>query len=834
MGNRKSVVDLLEEGPQRGLSEAYAGIIPAKKLHGAVEGVAKGQVNPDDVVLIQDQTLFGSATDGMLFTRTKMFDKPAFSDMFSCNLYDIVEVRYKEGIIELTSDVTIVLKDGFHYTFNSNVYFKSAPMVVDWLNEVAEAARFEHEYADAASSSEVVEVEYEEVSTDKTTASGKVEADADFSGRRDAAGLGSDRSAETAAGAGAAAGAAGAGESAEDEVEDAVEVEIVDKDDLYGKKGTTMPTVAEIKKPQLPPGYDVDLFTLLTQKFRGATGNGGYAAPDIPERKLNGSVSSVAQNKIKPEEALLVYDATVFGSATDGMLFTVDTIYVKDMMEDPVSFKYEDILKVEHFKTEKKSGVKLYMRNDRVISMPVFASMDALMFAHWFQAVVDVARYERAVAAASGENVGTKMARRNLDQMPHEIQFKYMLIISNFLLSDDGLVDAREAGLFYALLARIKLTAADRYQLRMYQADPEHVIPTQQLVKEITSDLDRLAVQQILNSLVKDMVNIYLQAKTETSVYSGKSSDISDDGYLNHPFIKQFAEDNGISREQVKFIRKAIAADNKIFDDNVDDAGLNSAFSSVAAAAGAVGVPLAALYFSGSVIGLSAAGITSGLSALGLGGLFGLSGMVTGIGAVILIGLGANKGIKMLTGQDERDRRSRKQAMLFAVNRQLTRSINLLVEDINTFTKELLKQIKETQALEIDVKEKEQKMSELLARLDSLAVFSEGSELMVKDSITVETKAYKQNLPLVLNIERLRAITDEPTRRPFYDEILKLYQAKEEKNSEGEKVTVYRLRADLNIDEAEFLNEALNRLEYFSVSGLAKSGLASLKSLIQS
>ena len=47
------------------------------------------------------------------------------------------------------------------------------------------------------------------------------------------------------------------------------------------------------------------------------------------------------------------------------------------------------------------------------------------------------------------------------------------------------------------------------------------------------------------------------------------------------------------------------------------------------------GIPIAALYLSGSVIGLSAAGITSGLAALGLG-----FGMVSGIGIAILVGIG--------------------------------------------------------------------------------------------------------------------------------------------------------------------------------------------------
>jgi hypothetical protein len=62
-----------------------------------------------------------------------------------------------------------------------------------------------------------------------------------------------------------------------------------------------------------------------------------------------------------------------------------------------------------------------------------------------------------------------------------------------------------------------------------------------------------------------------------------------------------------------------------------------------AAGLAAVGVPIAAVYASGSIIGLSAAGITSGLAALGLG-----LGMVPGIGVAVLLGTGVFLGVRAL------------------------------------------------------------------------------------------------------------------------------------------------------------------------------------------
>lgn len=97
---------------------------------------------------------------------------------------------------------------------------------------------------------------------------------------------------------------------------------------------------------------------------------------------------------------------------------------------------------------------------------------------------------------------------------------------------------------------------------------------------------------------------------------------------------------------------------------------------------GAVGIPVAGVYFSGSVIGLSAAGITSGLAALGLG-----LGMVPGIGVAIVIGAiifttlskvfdigGKRKKEKVLVEKERRAQQTIK---------NLQETINYLIDQIN-------------------------------------------------------------------------------------------------------------------------------------------------------
>lgn len=97
-----------------------------------------------------------------------------------------------------------------------------------------------------------------------------------------------------------------------------------------------------------------------------------------------------------------------------------------------------------------------------------------------------------------------------------------------------------------------------------------------------------------------------------------------------------------------------------------NDAQAAQATQVAAAGLAAVGIPIAAVYVSGSVIGLSAAGVTSGLAALGLG-----LGMVPGLGVAVLLGLGAFLGVRALLGaaqggaeQLQRDLARRAQSVL--------------------------------------------------------------------------------------------------------------------------------------------------------------------------
>lgn len=183
----------------------------------------------------------------------------------------------------------------------------------------------------------------------------------------------------------------------------------------------------------------------------------------------------------------------------------------------------------------------------------------------------------------------------------------------------------------------------------------------------------------------------------------------------------------GDEAEQViELAEKAVEYDEALVKGEISVSELEEGGKQLASLATAVGVPLAAVYFSGSVIGLSAAGITSGLAAIGLGGLLGLSAMVTGIGVVIVAGAAAYLGVQWLLGGRERELEKKREHMIQEVIKQHQKAIEDLAEDISGIALKLAEYISRSDQNE--------------ARLSRLK-----SELQIFNSALAELKQEKGN-----------------------------------------------------------------------------------------
>lgn len=113
--------------------------------------------------------------------------------------------------------------------------------------------------------------------------------------------------------------------------------------------------------------------------------------------------------------------------------------------------------------------------------------------------------------------------------------------------------------------------------------------------------------------------------------------------------------------DEVAVMKDFVKAARKVRERGLDDSYANKTMKTAAASLGAVGVPMTAVYFSGSVVGFSAAGITSGLA--GLGALVGLGAMVPGIGVAIgLAGISFVGFHRALKGKENRSKQEAAQA----------------------------------------------------------------------------------------------------------------------------------------------------------------------------
>lgn len=199
-------------------------------------------------------------------------------------------------------------------------------------------------------------------------------------------------------------------------------------------------------------------------------------------------------------------------------------------------------------------------------------------------------------------------------------------------------------------------------------------------------------IDNVKHSLLKDIIR--LTRSRDKSKASNNENLIYAGGLLNL---------SGNLKEKIDFIESVIINDEKLIDGQISEKEFEKNIKNFTASSVAVGVPIAAIYISGSVVGLSAAGITSGLAAFGFGGLLGFSSMVTGIGVLIVGGVAVYTGVKYLTGGKQRKINSKREKMIQEVIKIHQATINALIDDINYFTEELnrLSQNYEENALKI-------------------------------------------------------------------------------------------------------------------------------------
>ncbi len=397
-----------------------------------------------------------------------------------------------------------------------------------------------------------------------------------------------------------------------------------------------------------------------------------YRETAIPQKKLANAIKQYAHS-VDPERVLFLYDDTVFGSAKDGFLITDSAFYYHNGSRE-FCLRFNEIASVDidSWVTRGDSTAVedvLVVRRHEGPSVEVLASYPALKLEPFrdFIACVLSLTAEGHTKDVDGYVI--------VQEMPEAVKLGYLKLLVWLTYQDDGLIDERELSELQVLMTQLDFDAMLRHAVRSAIREPA-ALDARELAEAMAAEAPRGSEVALAVSLLKDAVRVH-RATSEGSA-------------LDSIGVQQLAATFEINSEQLEFIEQACVQDEKILAGELSDSQMTASAKILSAKAAAVGVPIAAVYLSGSVVGLSAAGVTSGLAALGLGGILGLSSMVTGIGAVILLGVGVYKGMQWLMGSPSRDKASRRELMLQEVLRIHQKAIANLAEDITFFAEQLL------------------------------------------------------------------------------------------------------------------------------------------------
>lgn len=534
----------------------------------------------------------------------------------------------------------------------------------------------------------------------------------------------------------------------------------------------------------------------------GLLGAKTYTAPDIPNKKLNAAISSYA-SEVNLDYVVGLKDASILSTGKEGCLFLGDAVYLKAPFEKLLRLEYESIDSIEY---DTNIELTKFGKEKEVESLKIVKTDETSFDISKHLLNVNQKGFEVLIngilnEAANGQAYENTSQVMPLSEMPDHVKKNYIKIVANYAYSDDQAIDAENYTEIVSLISRIELDSKSRIEIRAYLTDINTVEPSKSLLADLEEELKEESFSVLGKSLYKDV--LYLFATKE---------DMS--SWQDNTYLTELAEDLSITDEEINIIIEAIKNDEDILKHRKNDSQIKKSMKDVSAKAAAVGLPMAAIYFSGSVAGLSAAGITSGLATMGMGGLLGFSSMFTGIGTLVLLGVGTYHGLKIVSGIGDVENNKQREFMLQAIIRNSQQSLSYLIKDINAISQQLVDEMKKGN----ENSDKIHKLSHVLNML------SKGAQISAEKQNISQIEQMITKLPAVLNAGRLNELTNKPTLQKVREFILSCYEetnfTEEVKGELTEKVE-FRLKEGLTLEEVETLYDFFVEIDYNKVAQAA-------------
>lgn len=290
------------------------------------------------------------------------------------------------------------------------------------------------------------------------------------------------------------------------------------------------------------------------------------------------------------------------------------------------------------------------------------------------QALMKAAEARSAVAslvvAKQGEGI-------DLSILSDEVKLLYCRTLLRLALVD-GVLDPREISNLYLFASTIGLGSEARSALRQEitgvhrpSADGE---TDGNAAGDVAADLcgavEEDQREALITMLVRDLVRI---SRADQDASASERAQIVVVARLAFP---------DSADKVVEATEHLVVTEEEFAAGKLTTGQLEARTKDIIAKAAAFGVPLATVSVAGSVSGLGAAGITSGLAALGFGGLLGLSAMVTGIGVVVILGVVVHQGVRWVLAVNEREREHRREALIQQIIANHQQAMAELTDDI--------------------------------------------------------------------------------------------------------------------------------------------------------
>jgi hypothetical protein len=520
-----------------------------------------------------------------------------------------------------------------------------------------------------------------------------------------------------------------------------------------------------------------------------------YVTPEIPEKKLNNVITTYKCEDYK-NSILAIYDNTLLGSAKEGLVFTGERflfnnghLLLEFFYKDIDSVKYVRSVVINNKGKEEIEHFILVSSNNKEHKLEKLGTFNYQEFEFLLSNII-----------SNFEDYHEEDQLKTIAEMSEELKIAYTKVLINMSFSDDEQIDDQELSEILALMTKLELKGDTRFKIRSYITDisKDNMEEVETLIKTIENNSESSHHKSLMISLVKDMINIHFGTKNTKD--------------RNFEFLNNHKKSLNISEEEIDLSFSAVENDYKMLYDDLDDDAITKNLKELASKAASVGAPLGAVYLSGSVLGMSAAGMTSGLASLGMGGALGLSSMATGIGVAVILGVGVYKGMQHLTGANKLTKYTTRSLMLQGAIKQTQKTISFVIEDINY----LIKELNTAMLNHENSTEKMKKLENMLSQFASALKKTDNKSNQFQNS------SNRLKCPKKLDEPRLKALTSEATKKPLYDYVINNYEE-----------NTFLLKANVETEVLEKIEEIFAGIGYFEVAntikGKASEGLDKLK-----